>query len=119
MIHQRKNEINAATLKKFGKLWCRNSIKNLAQYGKRGGVGSLENKAFDDEGKALPFLIIGAGPSLETKACFVVLRGTVLSSSADGYLGCFHLLAVENHAAMSIHTQAVAWTHVRSSWVHI
>lgn len=64
--NQRKNEINAATLKKFGRLWCRNSLKNLTQYGKCGQVASLENKAFDEKGEALPFLIIGAGPSLET-----------------------------------------------------
>ena len=64
--NQRKNEINAATLKKFGKLWCRNSLKNLEQYGQCGLINCLENKAYDDEGKALPFLIIGAGPSLET-----------------------------------------------------
>ena len=63
--NQRKNEINAATLKKFGRLWCRNSLKNLGEFAKRGFVSCLENKAFDDEGNALPFLIIGAGPSLE------------------------------------------------------
>ena len=57
--NQRKNEINAATLKKFGRLWCRNSLKNLNQYGKCGFVGGLE-------AKNLPFFIIGAGPSLET-----------------------------------------------------
>ena len=64
--NQRKNEINAATLRKFGRLWCRNSLKNLKQYEKCGLVGSLENKAFDEEGNVLPFLIVGAGPSLET-----------------------------------------------------
>ncbi len=64
--NQRKNEINAATLKKFGRLWCRNSLKNLGELSKRGFVSCLENKAYDDEGNALPFLIIGAGPSLET-----------------------------------------------------
>ncbi len=64
--NQRKNEINAATLRKFGRLWCRNSLKNLEQFKKRGFVSCLENKAFDDEGNTLPFLIIGAGPSLET-----------------------------------------------------
>ena len=64
--NQRKNEINAATLKKFGRLWCRNSLKNLGEFSKRGLVSCLENKAFDDDGNALSFLIIGAGPSLET-----------------------------------------------------
>ena len=64
--NQRKNEINAATLRKFGKLWCRNSLRNLEQFGKRGLVSCLENKAFDEKGEPLPFLIIGAGPTLET-----------------------------------------------------
>ena len=77
--NQRKNEINAATLKKFGRLWVRNSLKNLdflaenadvkpgqtlASGGTRsnwGGIGIFENKASQN----LPFLIVGAGPSLE------------------------------------------------------
>lgn len=59
--NQRKNEINAATLKKFGKLWCRNSLKNLQKLTELSFINLYENKA-DSE---LPFLIIGAGPSLE------------------------------------------------------
>jgi len=59
--NQRKNEINAATLKKFGRLWCRNSLKNIPQLQKLAGLTGLEKKA-----RALPFLILGAGPSLET-----------------------------------------------------
>ena len=58
--NQRKNEINAATLKKFGRRWCRNSVKNLEQLETRGFISSLYKKA-----SGLPFLIIGAGPSLE------------------------------------------------------
>ncbi len=56
----RKNEINAATLKKFGKLWVRNSVKNIGQLAQCEGL-----TGFKDTGEALPFLIIGAGPSLE------------------------------------------------------
>lgn len=59
--NQRKNEINAATLKKFGKLWCRNSLKNMRQLEKCPGIAGLAGSASD-----LPFLILGAGPSLET-----------------------------------------------------
>ena len=59
--NQRKNEINAATLKKFGKLWCRNSLKNLNQLEKCAGLSPLQNKAAG----GIPFLILGAGPSLE------------------------------------------------------
>lgn len=85
--NQRKNEINAATLRKFGKLWCRNSLKNLEQLEKLSGIAQLEGWAGSagrsgERGKlpaaceteapyippaaAVPFLIIGAGPSLET-----------------------------------------------------
>jgi len=64
--NQRKNEINAATLKKFGKLWCRNSLKNLEQLERLSGIAPLEGRALSGDGqKALPFLILGAGPSLE------------------------------------------------------
>ena len=59
--NQRKNEINAATLKKFGKLWCRNSLKNMKQLEKCPGIAGLAGSAAD-----LPFLILGAGPSLES-----------------------------------------------------
>ena len=104
--NQRKNEINEATLKKFGKLWCRNSLKNVDWLGRLGEAGGI-CKATDRTGKAgdrtckaadrtckagdrtcnfvsasgnsvtgigqfrgraaagLPFLIVGAGPSLE------------------------------------------------------
>ena len=58
--NQRKNEINAATLKKFGKLWCRNSLKNMKQLENCAGIEKLAGSA------ELPFLILGAGPSLET-----------------------------------------------------
>ena len=59
--NQRKNEINAATLKKFGKLWCRNSIKNINQLEKCAGLSGLKGSV-----ENIPFLILGAGPSLET-----------------------------------------------------
>ena len=60
--NQRKNEINAATLKKFGRLWCRNSLKNAGQLKKLAGIAGLESCAAQN---AVPFIIIGAGPSLE------------------------------------------------------
>ena len=57
--NQRKNEINAATLKKFGRLWVRNSMKNLEELSRCQGLSGY--KGADG---ALPFLIVGAGPSL-------------------------------------------------------
>ena len=65
--NQRKNEINAATLKKFGRRWCRNSVRNLKQMESSGFItplkGMLKERPFF---QSLPFLIIGAGPSLES-----------------------------------------------------
>ena len=64
--NQRKNEINAATLKKFGRLWCRNSIKNIGQMEKLSGIAALEGSCKTAGEGPLPFIIFGAGPSLET-----------------------------------------------------
>ena len=59
-----KNDINAATYKKFEKLWIKNSLKNLEQTGKR---RSLKDFAADYCKKPGPkdFLLIAAGPSLQ------------------------------------------------------
>lgn len=78
-----KNKINTATLQKFGKRWCKNSLKNIFQYAKCKGIGIFRDKAPDD----LPFLIVGAGPSVKEilpylteikKKCIIVCVETVL-----------------------------------------
>jgi hypothetical protein len=60
----KKNDINAATLKKFGKLWTKNSLTNLNEMKKRDFVSIYENSkiVIDND---LPFLILAAGPSLQ------------------------------------------------------
>ncbi len=62
--NKRKNEINAATLKKFGRLWCRNSLTNLPQLLLHGALPPNAEKLWASS-KPLPFLICGAGPSLQ------------------------------------------------------
>ncbi|MCR4952973.1 MAG: DUF115 domain-containing protein [Treponema sp.] len=75
--NKRKNEINAATLKKFGKLWTNNSLKNLEKMAELDGIEAFKGMAgfvknqFQEPGASetsvtfsLPFLILGAGPSL-------------------------------------------------------
>lgn len=78
-----KNQINTATLQKFGKRWCRNSLKNIYQYARHEGIGVFRDKAPDD----LPFLIVGAGPSAKEilsdlqeikKKCVIICVETVL-----------------------------------------
>ena len=61
--NKRKNDINAATLKKFGKLWCKNSLNNISHMKELKSVSSFINKDVDISN--IPFLILGAGPSLE------------------------------------------------------
>lgn len=58
--NKRKNDINAATLKKFGKLWSRNCEKNKPLLKTLSGINQLEN-AYKDA----PFLLVAAGPTLQ------------------------------------------------------
>lgn len=58
--NRRKEQINNATLKKFGALWSKNCSKNIETAKKLNGVITLKNKF-----KEKPFLLIAAGPSLE------------------------------------------------------
>lgn len=58
--NRRKDDINNATLEKFGRLWLRNSCANIKQYGVLEGV-----QIYSGRGAALPFTIVAAGPSLE------------------------------------------------------
>lgn len=55
-----KEKINIATLEKFGKLWVKNTCKNLKKSFFAQGITQYKNCA-----KNLPFLILAAGPSLE------------------------------------------------------
>lgn len=56
-----KKEINDSTLERFGKLWLKNTIKNISFYTKKEGIGKLKNL---HEGEKA--LILVAGPSLDT-----------------------------------------------------
>ncbi|MBO4630271.1 MAG: motility associated factor glycosyltransferase family protein [Treponema sp.] len=57
-----KNDINAATYKKFEKLWIRNSIKNIVHLGECQTVLDIAK----DFGKGTEkFIVVAAGPSLE------------------------------------------------------
>ena len=57
-----KNDINAATYKKFEKLWIRNSMKNISHIGECQTVLDI---AKDFEKGEKNFVVVAAGPSLE------------------------------------------------------
>jgi hypothetical protein len=62
-----KDEVNAATLKRFGKRWIKNEAANLAAYRDLPGIALLKAR-FD-----FPLLLVAAGPSLDK------LRGKLLA----------------------------------------
>ncbi|MBR5400987.1 MAG: motility associated factor glycosyltransferase family protein [Treponema sp.] len=68
-----KNEINAATYKKFEKLWIRNSMKNLVHIGECATVSQLAEGIGGGAGiggaaglGTGDFILVAAGPTLET-----------------------------------------------------
>ena len=58
-----KNDINAATYKKFEKLWIHNSMTNIEQISRRRTVQELLDSY---KNTAKDFVVVAAGPSLET-----------------------------------------------------
>jgi len=58
--YRKKDEINAATLKRFGRLWVRNLSKNVREAASRPGLASLAGRF-----AGLPALVLAAGPSLD------------------------------------------------------
>ena len=63
-----KDEINTNTLEKFSRLWMKNNMANLPYLAKCDGVRKYRSALLQLGGKAteLPFVILAAGPSLET-----------------------------------------------------
>lgn len=59
--NSQKEEINTNTLEKFARLWLNNSCRNLDYLQSLDGVNKYRNL-----GKEIPFVILAAGPSLES-----------------------------------------------------
>jgi hypothetical protein len=59
--NKQKKDINDSTLERFGKLWLKNTIKNIHHYAERRGIACLQNLH-----KGEKALILAAGPSLDT-----------------------------------------------------
>jgi len=55
-----RRNINTATLKRFDRLWTKNTFKNAKYFFTLNGISSLRGKF-----KGLPAIVIGAGPSVE------------------------------------------------------
>jgi hypothetical protein len=60
-----KDDVNSATLKKFGKRWVRNIIKNLNSVRDLPGISRFAGLAGDAHGEPLPVFLAAAGPGLD------------------------------------------------------
>lgn len=60
----KKIEINNSTLSRFGKLWSRNSTRNLRDFAYADGIARFKDCAKMKNGDTLPFVVFAAGPSL-------------------------------------------------------
>ncbi|HPM72602.1 MAG TPA: DUF115 domain-containing protein [Spirochaetales bacterium] len=83
--YRKRDDMNAATIKRFGRLWVRNLAVNLRQAAASPGVSAIAG-AFS----GLPALVLAAGPSLDDLAdslpdlaerCVVVCVDTALRSA--------------------------------------
>ena len=63
--HKEKAQVNANTLEKFGRLWLKNGARNLPLMQKLPGVSSFFGEACFDKDKALPCVLLAAGPTLQ------------------------------------------------------
>jgi hypothetical protein len=60
-----RDEVNMATLKRFGKRWVRNLSRNMSAIRDFPGISRLEGLASDNESGSLPVFLAAAGPSLD------------------------------------------------------
>lgn len=83
--YRKRDEINAATLKRFGRLWVRNLASNLRRAALSPGVSAIAGGF-----SGLPAIVLAAGPSLDDIAeslpalaerCVVVCVDTALRSA--------------------------------------
>ena len=113
--NQRKNEINAATLKKFGRLWVRNSLRNAGEICRREGIGVYKGMAALPGGSAfsLPFLIIGAGPSLGGIIPHLAeLKKRMLLVCVETALGTLLKAGIQPDFIILLDPQFWAWRHI-------
>jgi hypothetical protein len=60
-----KDEVNTATLKRFGKRWVRNLSRNKSAIRDYPGISRLENLAAENGAENIPVFLAAAGPSLD------------------------------------------------------
>ena len=86
-----RDDVNQNTLEKFSRLWLKNSLKNLPLMKTLGGIQKFHAQAGD-----LPFVVFGAGPSLQCLLPYVgEIKRRAITVCVDAALGTFLLGGVE------------------------
>ena len=105
-----KDDINAATYKKFEKLWIRNSIKNIANIAKCRTVLELSK---DFKNAPENFVVVAAGPSLEQllpKMAELKKRAVIVC--VETALHALLKIGVEPHFIVITDPQYYAYRHI-------
>lgn len=98
---RKRNEVNANTLSRFGKLWVRNLLINLPLLARSPGLGLLHN-AF----QGIPALLLAAGPTLdEVLPRLEELRRHLLLIAVDTALPLLERTGVEPDIAVVVDPQ--------------
>ena len=86
-----RDDVNQNTLEKFSRLWLKNSLRNLPLMKTLGGIQKFRSAA-----GGLPFVVFGAGPSLQSVLPYVgEMKRRAVTVCVDAALGTFLLSGVE------------------------
>ncbi|MDR1862515.1 MAG: DUF115 domain-containing protein [Treponema sp.] len=105
-----KDNVNRATLKRFGKRWVRNLSRNLESIRDLPGVGRLENIL---KGPAIPVFLAAAGPSLDETGPFLAeIAGRCLVVAVDTSLRFLIHRGVDPDFVVSVDPQYWNFRHL-------
>lgn len=106
--HKSKEKINAATLKRFGKLWNRNCKLNAATVKTLQSI-AIYKKAFNN----IPFLVLAAGPSLSVALPYLSeLKNRCAIIAVDSALMACLKIGVSPHFVIITDAQRAAFLHI-------
>ena len=104
----RKEEINANTLSRFGRLWVRNLARNARRFDGFPGIDRLEGSF-----AGMPALVLAAGPSLDEVLPFLdEIRGRCLLVAVDTALRSLLASGIEPDFLLVVDPQYWNWRHV-------
>ncbi|MFW6228929.1 MAG: motility associated factor glycosyltransferase family protein, partial [Alkalispirochaeta sp.] len=94
--YRKRSEVNRNTLRRFGKLWVRNGIRNLVCSGAVPGIDALEGIA-----EGVPAVICGAGPTIDDLEPVIRdLARSHLLIAVDTAVPVFHRWGISPHFAV-------------------